>query len=91
MDLSIGQIVYATRGRDVGQVFIVVAAENGYVMLADGKRRKFAKPKRKKNKHLQATNCFADVVKAKLESGQMIGDSDVRKALAAYREQSGRF
>ena len=103
MDLSAGQIVYAKRGRDAGLPFIVVAVADGYAMLVDGKRRPVAKPKRKKIKHIRpgcmgeqqsgfgsATspmNQFAAEWIAKSENGQMISDSDVRKALAPYRGQ----
>jgi len=89
MDLSAGQIVYAKNGRDAGKPFIIVAAADGYVWLADGKRRKFARPKRKKSKHVRLTNRFADVLREKLENGQMINDSDIRKALVPYRGQDG--
>jgi len=89
MELSTGQIVYVKRGRDAGHPFIVVAVENGYAMLADGKRRVLAKPKRKKHKHMQPTNHLAGGWIQKQESGQMISDADIRKMLVAYRGQDG--
>ena len=48
-----GWIVQALAGREKNEFFCVVdvEAETGYLLLADGKRRKVACPKRKKKKH----------------------------------------
>ena len=51
-----GRIVRSTDGRDKDGFFLVVAAENGYVFIADGKTRRLEKPKRKNPKHLAKTN-----------------------------------
>ncbi len=50
-----GWIVQATAGRDQGGVFCVVGVdqERQRLLLADGKRRKVARPKRKKLGHVQ--------------------------------------
>jgi len=54
--LQIGDVVRATAGRDNGKLFVVVAMENEYVFIADGKTRKLAMPKRKNPKHIWPTN-----------------------------------
>ena len=85
MDLTTGQIVYSKRGRDAGLPFVVVAVQDGFAFLADGKLRKLAKPKKKKRIHLQPTSTFAAEIREKLERSQQVNDSDVRKALAVLR------
>ena len=47
--------VLATAGRDAGMYFVVVAADEHFVWLANGKRRTLANPKRKNKKHVQQT------------------------------------
>ena len=49
-----GRIVQATAGRDSGDVFFVVGqTADGRLLLADGKRRKAARPKAKKLRHVR--------------------------------------
>lgn len=53
-NLSIGQVVKVSLGRDKGNLFFVVKIiNNEYVLIADGKKRKLDKPKLKKVKHLK--------------------------------------
>lgn len=52
---EIGSIVESRAGHDCGGWFVVLRREGEYVFLADGKRRKKDKPKRKKLKHVRPT------------------------------------
>lgn len=55
MEPEKGLIVCATAGRDSGRYFVVLEAEKGYALIADGKTRKLGSPKRKNIKHLRRT------------------------------------
>ena len=46
------QIVRSLAGHDKGDVFCILDTEGPYLLLADGKRRKTAAPKRKKAVHV---------------------------------------
>ena len=50
-----GMIVLATAGREAGRFFLVTATEGQELLLADGRHRLLAKPKRKNPAHVQAT------------------------------------
>ena len=50
MDIKVGSIVRSIAGHDKGSLLLVVAMEKGYAYVADGKRRKIEKPKKKKTK-----------------------------------------
>ena len=52
MEIGVSDIVRATAGHDKGETFIVVGREGNMLLLADGKRRKMEKPKRKKVIHV---------------------------------------
>lgn len=56
-----GVIVKAIAGKEKNQVFVVVDVKDNYVYLADGKRVKYQKPKKKSVKHIQkaSTKKFA--------------------------------
>ncbi len=54
MSPYVGRIVTALCGHDKDRLYLVVREENGYLFLADGKRRRLEKPKRKKIKHIRS-------------------------------------
>ena len=71
-----GQIVRAKAGHDAGDLYYVADTEGDFLLLADGKRRKLARLKRKRRKHVEFTG----------HSIQVVGDGELRRALAAYRD-----
>ena len=86
-----GQIVRAAAGRDKGGIFCVVGVdqEGRMLLLADGKRRRAAHPKRKKLGHVEALtnhlNMYDHPAIEKLKQGQALTDKELRRALAAFR------
>lgn len=91
MDLEQGQIVFSTAGHDKNRPFFVIAREGDFVLLANGKERKLAKPKRKRAKHVVAAASLHHSVIGKLHSGRPVPDSELRRALAALRDESGGY
>lgn len=55
-DIVVGSAVRSRAGRDKDRFFAVLSLEGDYAYIADGDLRKIASPKRKKLKHLAATN-----------------------------------
>lgn len=88
MEMSTGTVVLATAGRDRDGFFFVVGESEGFPLLADGKRRKLARPKRKNPQHLRipAMDGFEHPVIEKLKQGTPVFDREVRQALAAFKE-----
>jgi large subunit ribosomal protein L14e len=84
MELVTGQIVYSKAGRDKKRCFIILKVEGEYVYLADGELRKVESPKKKKVKHIMPTVTQASGISQKLENGEKVSNSEVRKALAEY-------
>ena len=87
-----GWIVRANAGRDKGGIFCVVGVdqEGLRLLLADGKRRKIARPKAKKPGHVRVlTGCAYDhPVVHSLRQGEPVSDRALRRALAAFKEGS---
>ena len=53
MDITEGTVVLSAAGHDKNSVFAVIGFADGeHALIADGKRRKLEKPKKKKLKHL---------------------------------------
>ena len=74
LEYQIGQVVYSKSGHDQGDVQMICAIEGEYLLLADGRRRKLEKPKRKKKKHVQPTFYVEKDVAAKLQTGEYLLD-----------------
>ncbi len=75
-------VVMSTAGRDVGRLYYVIAAEDGYLSLVNGKDRRVEKPKRKKQKHTKMVLRSETRVAEKLRTGEKVLSSEIRKDLA---------
>ncbi|MGN0985958.1 MAG: hypothetical protein ACI4OU_05630 [Candidatus Enterenecus sp.] len=81
------QIVRSLRGHDSGELFCVMDADGGWLLLADGKRRRVSRPKRKNAKHVVSAGGWKHPTIEKLRAGQAVGDRELRAALAEIRDQ----
>ncbi|BDF66418.1 KOW domain-containing RNA-binding protein [Pseudoflavonifractor phocaeensis] len=86
----VGGLVRSLAGHDKGDVFCVVGEEEGFLLLADGKRRPLGSPKRKKRMHTEAAGEFDHPALQKLSRREPVTDNEIRRALAAFRAQSRR-
>ena len=101
-----GWIVRAAAGRDKDGLFCVVGVdrERKRLLLCDGKRRKYARPKAKDVNHVKLLarplgggprfvepliGEFDHPDVQKLMQGEALSDKALRRALAAFRDQLG--
>jgi ribosomal protein L14E/L6E/L27E len=73
-----GSVVIAEAGRDGGGYFAVIDSNEKYCLIADGKSRTIADPKRKNIKHVRVTNSMIDL--------NDITDKKLRKLMKEFRE-----
>ena len=89
-----GWIVQANAGRDKDGIFCVVGVdqEGHMLLLADGKHRRMACPKRKKLGHVSCltdqSRMYDHPVVHSLKQGEPVSDRALRRALAAFKEGS---
>ena len=69
-------LVKSIAGHDKGSWYAAVINEVGFIYIADGRRRKLAKPKRKNIKHVEVTR--------KTVTLPGLTDKQLRKALWEY-------
>ena len=86
-DINISDVVVSTAGRDQGEWFYVIAEDPIYLVLANGKDRTLDKPKRKKRKHVQKVLRSETRVAAKLNSGDKVLNSELRRDLAYHARE----
>ena len=78
----LGRLATSRSGRDTGGVYLVIGVESATVVLvADGRHRTVARPKRKNVKHLELGAIFPAVAE-RLAAGPPLTDEEVRAAIA---------
>ena len=85
MEIAKSDIVRSDAGRDRGKIFIVLAVEGEYLLLADGKGRRVEAPKRKKRRHVPFVAADESRLADKIKRSEKITNSELRRTLAAYR------
>ena len=86
MEIAKSNIVRSDAGRDKGKLFVVLAVEGEYLLLADGKGRKVESPKRKKRRHVLFVAADDNRLSSKIKSEEKITNSELRRTLAGYRD-----
>ena len=87
MDIQKSDIVRSCAGRDQGNLFVVLAVEGDQLLLADGKSRKVEAPKRKKRRHVQFVASEQTRLSDKIKCEEKVTNSELRRTLAAYRDE----
>ena len=85
MEIAKSDIVRSDAGRDRGKIFIVLAVEGEYLLLADGKGRRVEAPKRKQRRHVLFVAADESRLADKIKRSEKITNSELRRTLAAYR------
>ena len=90
MEYRTGWIVRSTAGHDKDTLYCVVGLDEqrNRLLLANGKRRRAARPKRKQPKHVQVLDqgSFAHPTIGKLKQEVPVSDRELRTALAVFKE-----
>ena len=86
-DINISDVVISTAGRDKDELFYVIAEEEQFLILANGKDRPLDKPKRKKRKHVQKVLRSETRVAEKLRSGDKVLNGELRRDLAVLARE----
>lgn len=90
MEIDKSSLVVSKAGRDQGQLFYVIDADEQYVYLADGKSRRQEKPKRKKRKHIEQIPRTESRIAEKIRNGEKVLNSELRKELASFGQKQSQ-
>ena len=86
MEIVRSDIVRSDAGRDKGKLFVVLAVEGEYLLLADGKSRRVEAPKRKKRRHVLFVAAESSRLSEKIKSQEKITNSELRRTLTQLGE-----
>ena len=81
-----GSIVKAVAGREKNGFFVVLDCDAVFAYIADGKRRKVEKPKKKKLKHLKSTSVRSEYAASKLSQGLKVTNAELRRELEEFKD-----
>ena len=87
MEIAKSNIIRSDAGRDKGKLFVVLAVEGEYLLLADGKSRKVDHPKRKKRRHVLFVSAEKTRLSEKITGNVKFTNSELRRTLAAFRDE----
>ncbi|WP_077623985.1 KOW domain-containing RNA-binding protein [Sediminibacillus massiliensis] len=81
----IGQIVRIEQGREAGQFAIIIKIlDDRFVLLADGEKRKYDRPKKKNLNHIELFNYISpEVQNSLLETGR-VTNGKLRFAISKF-------
>ncbi|MDR7482689.1 MAG: KOW domain-containing RNA-binding protein [Armatimonadota bacterium] len=79
-------VVTSRAGRDAGDRYVVIGTAGGdMVLVADGRKRTWARPKRKNVKHLVVHGPAVSLAD-RLRLGERASDEELRQVLASPQE-----
>ncbi len=82
VSLARGTVVKSKAGHDAGSFYVVLKADSECVWIADGRRRKCEKPKRKNLRHIAKTNRI-------VPEEDLLTDKQIRRVLWELNFGSG--
>ena len=86
-EIAVSDVVVSASGRDRGQWFYVIAQDQTYLYLANGKERSMDRPKRKKRRHVQKVLRSETRVAGKILAGDKVLNGELRRDLAFLARQ----
>lgn len=85
---QIGQIVRITKGRELNQYAVIInIIDDRFVLLADGDKRKYDRPKKKNVNHLEETSFISSEVRKSLLETNRVSNGKLRFAIAKFARE----
>lgn len=81
----IGQVVRIRQGREAGQFAVVIRIiDERFVLLADGEKRKYDRPKKKNLHHIEVMDFISPEVQSSLLETGRVTNGKLRFAIAKF-------
>lgn len=85
---ELGRIVRVTKGREQNQYAVIInIIDDRFVLLADGEKRKYDRPKKKNVHHIEFTPFISSEVRKSLMETNRVSNGKLRFALAKFRSE----
>jgi len=85
---QLGQVVRITKGRDVGKYAVVIKIINDrFVLLADGDKRKYDRPKKKNLHHIAPMDYISLEIKNSLQETGRVTNGKLRFTVDKFKDE----
>lgn len=82
---QVGQLVHILRGRDAGQINVIVGiVDEKFVLIADGDKRKYDRAKKKNINHLELFQYISPEVKRSIDETGRVTNGKLRFAVSKF-------
>lgn len=79
----IGMLAVSKAGHDKRKIYVITGEDDGYVYLADGRKRTVAAPKKKNKKHIQI---IRKIQTERPNDGY--SDLEIKRTIKRYQEEA---
>lgn len=81
----IGKLAFSKAGHDERTVYMIIAEDEEYVYLCDGRLKTITHPKKKNRKHIQPIQKGYDsTVRDKLLQGSPVRDEEIKRTIKVF-------
>lgn len=85
----IGMLATSKAGHDKSEVYVIIAEDNEFVYLSDGRLKPLQKPKKKSKKHIQLIKKGIDEgLQKRLIEGETVYDEEIKYVIKKFSRQS---
>lgn len=81
---EVGMLAISKAGHDFEHLYVIIAEDEEYVYLVDGKIRTMDKPKKKRKKHIQVIKQVQSNIADKYKNGQKIENEEIKRTIKVY-------
>ena len=86
MNDLIGKLALSTKGRDMGNIYLIYKATINEVIMVDGNARKIINPKKKNIKHIKLLDVQSSNIREKIEKNLKVFDSEIYSFIKKYKK-----
>lgn len=84
----VGKFATSKAGHDKSQLYVIVAEEEEFVYLCEGRLKPIEKPKKKRKKHIQIINTTVkEPLYSNLRGQETVRNEEIKYAIKQYMKQ----
>lgn len=84
----VGMLATSKAGHDKAEVYVIVAEDEKYVYLCDGRGRNLKNPKKKSRKHIQIIKMKVnEELQQRLVQGMTVYDEEIKRMIKEFNQK----
>ncbi len=84
----VGMLARSKAGHDKTEIYVIIAEDDKYVYLCDGRLRTLEKPKKKSRKHIQIIKTVANEdLQKRLKDGMTVYNEEIKRMIKEFNRK----